>query len=152
MDDLAFAEEISRLVPDKVWQYMDTLGLSVPQRALFLLGYLVGEVAKGQQQAGSVTVLNKIHFQGMDDNKVRRLSNEIMEQMRIYKVMYPSNRDMFAAMHTLMDQAGRLLSPAENTYWVLSGYAFRNLQRFGNAEKNSQTEPAESTSHKEDES
>ncbi len=152
MNDLDFADEIRRSVPDDVWQYMDALSLNVPQRALFLLGYLVGEVAQGQQRAGSVTVLNKIHFQGMDEGKVRRLSNEIMEQMRIYKVMYPSNRDMFAAMRTLMDQAGHLLSPAENTYWVLSGYAFRYLRQHSDAQKNAQAETTQTTSCKEDES
>ena len=133
MSDLDFADEIRGLVPDAVWEYMDALGLNVAQRALFLLGYLVGEVAQGQQRAGSVTVLNKIHFQGMDEGKVRRLSNEILGQMRIYRVLRPDTRDMFAAMRSLMDQAGGLLAPAENTYWVLSGYAFRHLRRFGGA-------------------
>ena len=131
MSEMMFADEVRRLVPPKVWDYMDALGLDVPQRALFLLGYLVGEVALAQQKTGSVPILNKIHFQGMDEGKVRRLSNEILDQMRIYRVLYPDTRDLFAAMRALMDQAQRLLSPAENTYWVLSGYAFRYLRRFG---------------------
>jgi len=143
MSDLVFADEIRGLVPDAVWEYMDALGLNVAQRALFLLGYLVGEVAQGQQKAGSVTVLNKIHFQGMDDGKVRRLSNEILDQMRIYRVLRPETRDIFAAMRSLMDQAGRLLSPAENTYWVLSGYAFRHLRRFGGTSGKDATSSAE---------
>ena len=143
MSDLDFADEIRGLVPDAVWEYMDALGLNVAQRALFLLGYLVGEVAQGQQRAGSVTVLNKIHFQGMDEGKVRRLSNEILGQMRIYRVLRPDTRDMFAAMRSLMDQAGGLLAPAENTYWVLSGYAFRHLRRFGGAAGQGEKSPTE---------
>ncbi len=143
MSDLDFADEIRGLVPNVVWEYMDALSLNVAQRALFLLGYLMGEVAQSQHQAGSVTVLNKIHFQGMDDGKIRRLSNEILDQMRIYRVLRPDTRDMFAAMRSLMDQAGRLLSPAENTYWVLSGYAFRHLRRFGGASEQSEKSPTE---------
>ncbi len=131
MSDLMFGEEIRRLVPEDLWAYMDALRLNLPQRALFLLGYLMGEVAQAQQKAGSVTVLNKIHFQGMDESKVRRLSNEILDQLRIYRVLSPNTKDIYAAMRSLMDQAGRLLPPAENTYWVLSGYAFRHLRRFG---------------------
>ncbi len=131
MSQARFLDEIQRLVPSETWDYMQALGLNLAPSALFLLGVLVGEVAQKQQATGSTPILNKIHFQGMDANKVRRLSNEILEQMRIYKALNPRTKDLFAAMRTLMDQAGDLLSPAENTYWVLSGYAFRHLQRFG---------------------
>ena len=141
MSDVKYADEIRNLVPDEVWNYMDALGLGTAERALFLLGILVGEIAHAQQAAGSVPILNKIHFQGMDDNKIRRLSNEILEQLRIYRALNPTTRDLFAASRMLMDQAGDLLSPAENTYWVLSGYAFDHLRRFGGS-----TKPGEGTS------
>ena len=131
MSQARFMDEIRRLIPPETWEYMQALGLNLAQSALFLLGMLVGEVAQRQQATGSTPILNKIHFQGMDAHKVRRLSNEILEQMRIYKALNPRTRDMFAAMRSLMDQAGDLLAPAENTYWVLSGYAFRHLRRFG---------------------
>ena len=143
MSELMFSDEIRRLVPEDIWRYMDALALNVAQRALFLLGCLIGEVARGQQRAGSVTVLNKIHFQGMDEGKVRRLSNEILGQMRIYRVLCSDTRDMFAVMRSLMDQARRLLTPAENTYWVLSGYAFHHLRRFGGAADESESSSGE---------
>lgn len=145
MSDLMFGEKICRLVPDDLWAYMDALCLNLPQRALFLLGYLVGEVAQAQQEAGSVTVLNKIHFQGMDESKVRRLSNEILDQLRIYRVLYPSTRDIYAAMRSLMDQAEHLLTPAENTYWVLSGFAFCHLRRFGSSGEQNEAAPTKDT-------
>lgn len=139
MTQARFLDEIRRLVPPETWEYMQALGLNLAQSALFLLGMLVGEVAIRQQQIGSTPILNKIHFQGMDANKVRRLSNEILEQMRIYKALNPYTKDLFAAMRSMMDQAGDLLSPAENTYWVLSGYAFRHLQRFGRGSSTADT-------------
>lgn len=135
MSDVKYADEIRNLVPEGVWSYMDALGLGTAERALFLLGVLVGEIARAQQATGSVPILNKIHFQGMDANKVRRLSNEMLDQLRIYRVLNPTTRDLFAASRALMDQAGGLLSPAENTYWVLSGYAFDHLRRFGGSTK-----------------
>jgi len=131
MNQARFLDEIRHLIPEATWEYMQALDLSLPQSTLFLLGVLVGEVAQRQESTGSTPILNKIHFQGMTASKVRRLSNEILEQMRIYKALNPRTKDLFAAMRTLMDQAGDLLSPAENTYWVLSGYAFRHLLRFG---------------------
>ncbi len=131
MDGTKLLENIRNQVPEDVWAYMDALGLNAAERALFLLGMLVGEVAMAQQSTGSVPILNKIHFQGMDANKVKRLSNEMLEQLRIYRVLNPPTKDLFAASRSLMDQARGLLTPAENTYWVLSGYAFRHLQRFG---------------------
>ena len=135
MSDVKYADEIRNLVPEDVWSYMEDLGLGTAERALFLLGVLVGEIARAQQTTGSVPILNKIHFQGMDANKVRRLSNEMLDQLRIYRVLNPTTRDLFAASRVLMDQAGGLLSPAENTYWVLSGYAFDHLRRFGGSTK-----------------
>ncbi len=140
MAEAAWTDEVRRLVPSDVWAYMEALDLNLAERALFLLGMLVGEVALRQQTMGSTPILNKIHFQGMDANKVRRLSNEILEQMRIYKALNPRTKDLFAAMRVLMDQARSLLSPAENTYWVLSGYAFRHLQRFGQGPSESSAE------------
>ncbi|NPA91174.1 MAG: TIGR02556 family CRISPR-associated protein, partial [Chloroflexi bacterium] len=143
MSDSALTDEVRRLVPSDVWAYMEALDLNLAERALFLLGMLVGEVALKQQTTGSTPILNKIHFQGMDANKVRRLSNEILEQMRIYKALNPRTKDLFAAMRVLMDQARNLLSPAENTYWVLSGYAFRHLQRFGQSPSTSTEEQSQ---------
>ncbi len=134
MTEAKFVEEVRQLVSPDIWNYMEAIQLNLAERALFLLGVLVGEVALKQQQTGSTPILSKIHFQGMDANKVRRLSNEMLDQLRIYKALNARTRDLFSAMRILMDQAGSFLSPAENTYWVLSGYAFRHLQRFGQNE------------------
>ncbi len=152
MSDIKHANEVRNLIPEDVWSYMDALELGTAERALFLLGILVGAVASAQQATGSVPILNKIHFQGMDTNKVRRLSNEMLDQLRIYRALNPTTRDLFAASRTLMDQAKGLLSPAENTYWVLSGYAFSHLQRYGNPKKTAQADTTQITSQKEDES
>lgn len=134
MTEVKFVEEVRQLVSPDIWDYMEAIQLDLAERALFLLGVLVGEVALRQQQTGSTPILNKIHFQGMNANKVRRLSNEMLDQLRIYKALNTRTKDLFSATRVLMDQAGSLLSPAENTYWVISGYAFRHLQRFGQSQ------------------
>ena len=148
MQEAKYSDEVRRLVPADVWEYMDALALTLPERALFLLGMLVGEVAMAQQRTGSTPILNKIHFQGMDAGKIRRLSNEMLDQLRIYRALNSRTKDLFAATRVLMDQARALLSPAENTYWVLSGYAFRHMQRFGQA-RNNESENATTTSQTE---
>ncbi|HAF69774.1 MAG: CRISPR-associated Csh1 family protein [Acetothermia bacterium 64_32] len=176
MGTFPLADQVRNLIPSDVWAYMEHLGLSLPQRALFLLGILIGQVAQVQTgqwpkpsaqskdeqtqiekyksekngTAKSSTkkeykppVLNKIQFHGMDVSKIHRLSNQVFNEMQIYKVnRYREPRDLYAAMHALLDAAGNLVSPAENTYWVLSGYAFQHLRRFG------KTSPDESVQDK----
>jgi len=124
------------LVDESLKEYIDGIGLNSSERALFLLGYLVGKVATEQYRASkNKPILNKINFQGMDENKVIRLSNEIYEKLRQLKIA-DYNEGTYATMKLLLDRKrkqGTLMSPQENAYWILSGYAYANWQaiRYG---------------------
>lgn len=109
--------------------YLEELGLNRGQRGLFLLGYLIGRIGSTPEQRSSgKPILNKVHFQGMDQGKVMRLSNEVYEKLRQYKIA-EYNEAVYAAMKALLDREHESLSsPQENTYWILSGYAYATWQ------------------------
>lgn len=114
---------------DTLTAYLQELGLDLGRRALFLLGYLIGQIGSTREQRESgKPILNKVHFQGMDQGKVMRLANEVYEKLRQYKIA-DYNEAVYAAMKTLLDQEhAALSSPQENTYWLLSGYAYATWQ------------------------
>jgi CRISPR-associated protein Csh1 len=107
--------------------YLAEMRYTGPQAALFLLGYLIGEVGKGQLRAGheGKPVLEKINYQGLSWPKVMQLSNEIVERLRQYdRLRY--NERLYAEMKRLLDahRGDWPLTPQENTFYVLSGYAY----------------------------
>jgi CRISPR-associated protein Csh1 len=60
----------------------------------------------------------------MDQRKIMRLTNEIYEKLRQYKIA-DYNEAIYAEAKMYLDaDSSELYSPQENTYWVLSGYAY----------------------------
>lgn len=129
------------MVDEDLRAWMDGLGLGGAQRGLFLLGVLIGKIGstKEQRQSGK-PILNKVHFQGMDQHKLMRLANEVYEKLRQYKdnkgkALAESNDRLYAAMKAYLDRSLETLgSPQENVYWVLSGYAYATWQAISRKE------------------
>lgn len=119
--------------------YLEELGLARGQRALFLLGYLIGRIGSTREQRESgKPILNKVHFQGMDKGKVMRLANEVYEKLRQYKIA-DYNEGVYAEMKALVDrELADLDSPQQNTYWLLSGYAYATWQGIKHGKKDQQ--------------
>lgn len=117
------------LLPAATRDYMNELGLSEPQQALFMLGVLIGYVANEQYHIDKKKpILNKLIFQGMNEAKVRILSVEIYEKMVQYRINQ-YYEGLYAAMKELLDRnRDRLSSAEENVYWILSGYAYSTAQ------------------------
>lgn len=131
-------------VPEGIREYLNDLGLSQGQRALFLLGYLIGQIAstRAQRESGK-PILNKVHFQGMDRGKVIRLANEVYEKLRQYKIT-DYNEGLYATMKGLLDREhASLSSPQENTYWLLSGYAYATWQAIRAAKEKKEAQQQE---------
>lgn len=120
-------------LPDDIKAYMEECRLNEPRGALFLLGYLIGEIGYAQHRAGSSKkpVLDKITFQGMNLNKLMRLSNEVFDKLRQYGLLDYKRETIHSAMKRLMDKnfSSWRMSDQENVYWVLSGYAFSTWER-----------------------
>lgn len=123
--------EVSEMldVKPEIKDYLLEMKYTEPQAALFLMGYLISEVGKGQYSSGhkSKPILDKINYQGMSWQKVQQLSNLIFEKLRQYdKLRF--NEQVYSEMKKLMDkyrgEKDWPLTSEENVFYILSGYAF----------------------------
>lgn len=107
--------------------YLKEMRYSKPEIALFLLGYLLNEVGRGQYLSGhkDKPVLEKLNYQGMPWPKVRQLANVLFERLRQYDRLRFTER-LYATMKTLFDgyRDDWPLGPEENTFYILSGYSY----------------------------
>lgn len=109
-------------------RFIKAMGYNSQQSSLFILGYLVAEVANAQYSSNlkSKPVLNKIAYQGMSTRRVVALANEVFDKLRQYKKLDVSNEKVLSVMKQLMDRemANWSLSDKENVFYLLSGYSY----------------------------
>jgi len=107
--------------------YLKEMRYSPAETALFLLGYLLNEVGKGQYLFGhkDKPVLEKLNYQGMPWPKVRQLANILFEKLRQYDRL-KFNERLYATMKALFDgyRDNWPLGPEENVFYILSGYSY----------------------------
>ncbi len=74
------------MVSQEMQEYLKSMDYSEPQVALFLMGYLLNEVGKGQYSSGheKKPVLDRVSAQGMNWHRVLNLANQLFEKLRQY--------------------------------------------------------------------
>jgi len=119
------------LLPKDMGDYLEEMEYKKTQTALFLLGYLIGEIGNAQWSKESPTkpILNKIIYQGMNTGKLLRLTNDIFEKLKQYRKLSYNER-IFGVMKRLLDENIQNwdLSDQENVFYVLSGYAYNTYK------------------------
>lgn len=119
-------------LPEEMRDYLSAMTYKGPETALFLLGYLMNQVGHSQEKRGyrSKPVLEKINYTGMPWSKVVRLANILVDQLRQHDIL-KYHEGLFAVMKKLFDahrpsthQREWPLSPEENVFYILSGYAY----------------------------
>ncbi|MDW8024201.1 MAG: type I-B CRISPR-associated protein Cas8b/Csh1, partial [Nitrososphaerota archaeon] len=119
-------------IPDKdVEDFFSKMNYVEWQKALFLLGVLVGKIGIEQYKKGDSkkAVLNKINFEGMSAERVKLLANYVLEGLRNYRVLDGRNEAIYACMKAMLDRNLELLrNPIDNVFYILSGYAYATLQ------------------------
>jgi CRISPR-associated protein Csh1 len=125
----------------KIGEWFREMGYSGLQQGLSLLGYLVGEVGKAQydKRDEKIPILEKIDFNGMKAEKVMRLCNQILKSLRDYRLLNESNQRIYCYAKKLLERHLNELhvNPVENTFYLLSGYAFNtyiHLSRGGSGD------------------
>jgi len=101
------------------------LALDQEQAALFLLGVLLARVASEQyKRSKSKPVLEKVGFQGMPIEKVRRFAVELFDKLGEYRRLDADSEATFAAAMELLASGERdwRLSDEENAFYILLGY------------------------------
>lgn len=131
-------EEIENFLPEEILNYWEDIKVysgDECKKALFLLGYLIGEIGNAQssKEIKKKPILNKINFQGMGTEKLIRLTNDILEKLRQYKghdgkTLLEYDEDIYSVLKLLIDNNIEKwnLSDQENVFYILSGYAFSN--------------------------
>jgi len=117
-------------VDKDIADFCDELGYSDWQTGLFLLGVLIGKIGIEQFKKGDKkkSILDKIDFDGMSPEKVKWLANVVLEGLRNYRIL-EFNETIYAQAKKLIDKnIDRLKNPLDNTFYVLSGYAYSTLR------------------------
>ncbi len=120
------------LIPVDITEYWENLGIyqDNQKKGLFLLGYLMGEIGNKQssQQIKNKPILNKINFQGIGTEKLKRLSSDILEKLKQYQLL-GYNENIYSASHILIEENldNWTLSNQENVFYIMSGFAFSNF-------------------------
>lgn len=138
------AMDVDKLdVKKEVKEFLREMGYDEQKTALFLIGYLVGEVGSAQFDAGmkNKPVLKKIVYQGMSIKRIVPFVNELFEKLIQYdKLRY--NEQVFASAKSLLDKNinNWKLSDKENVFYILSGYSFDTLKRMTSSQGSSSKE------------
>ncbi|MEM3040349.1 MAG: type I-B CRISPR-associated protein Cas8b/Csh1 [Candidatus Methanomethylicaceae archaeon] len=107
------------------------IGYAEWQKALFLLGVLIGKIGIEQYNKGDEkkAVLNKINFEGMSAERVKLLANYALEGLRNYRALNAYNEAIYAYMKNMLDRSLEdLRNPIDNVFYILSGYAYATLE------------------------
>jgi CRISPR-associated protein Csh1 len=133
--------------------YLQEMGYGEPHTALFLLGYLLHQVGRSQRIGGyeHKPVLDKVNYSGMNWPRVIRLSNLLVDQLRQHGIFIYNER-IYAAAKELLDAhaASWPLSPEENVFYILSGYAWATRAAYqAGIDKQSKAVAAEEAAHTE---
>jgi len=124
-------DKIDSMLPKEILDYWENIKIynDNSKKALFLLGYLVGEIGNAQsaKDIKNKPILNKINFQGMGAEKLVRLANDVLEKLKQYDKLH-YNEEIYSALKLLMDNniENWNLSNQDNVFYTLSGYAFSN--------------------------
>jgi CRISPR-associated protein Csh1 len=119
-------------IPDEeIEEFFSAMRYAEWQKALFLLGLLVGKIGIEQRKRGDEkkAVLNKINFEGMPAERVKLLSVHVLEGLRNYRALDSRSEAIYAYMKMMMDRnLEALQNPIDNVFYILSGYAYATLQ------------------------
>ena len=134
-----------------VKEFLEKMGFDEQKTAMFLIGYLVGEVGNAQYNAGmkSKPILKKVVYQGMGAKRLVTFVNEIFEKLVQYeKLQY--NEPVFAAAKSLLDRNIDKweLSDKENVFYILSGYAYNTMKAMSSKSSNESASTSEEADSK----
>ncbi|GFR35134.1 TIGR02556 family CRISPR-associated protein [Thermobrachium celere] len=123
---------------DDLKKYIETMKYDEQRTALFLLGYLIGEIGNVQRKrlGDKKPILNKINFNGIDKQKLMRLSTDVFNKLNQEKAndkpLRVYNEGIYYEFKRLIDKnlSNWTLNKNENLYYILSGYSYASVRPF----------------------
>jgi len=118
---------------DNFKEYLSTLNYDEQKTALFLIGYLIGEIGKKESSRTEdrrKPILNKLSYKGADLYKIKKLSLTIFNKLRQEDILR-YNEAIYSEFRRLFDKNESIwqLSDYENEFYILSGYAYSNMYK-----------------------
>ncbi len=115
----------------KIDAFFLRMNYSNPQQAMFYLGRILDAVARKQAEKSheSKPVLNKINFNGLDVNAIKRLKGDLFEKTLQYREIHDNCKPLFGRFDNLFeynhaDSKSWSMKPEESLFYLLSGYSF----------------------------
>jgi CRISPR-associated protein Csh1 len=115
----------------KIDAFFLRMNYSNPQQAMFYLGRILDAVARKQAEKSyeSKPVLNKINFNGLDVNAIRRLKGDLFEKTLQYREIHDNCKPLFGRFDSLFEynhaeSKSWSMKPEESLFYLLSGYSF----------------------------
>ncbi len=129
-------------IKDDLKNFIQKMNYSEQQMAMFLLGYLVGEIGNIQYKkndGGNKPILNKLNFNGIDKIKIIRLTKDVFNKLNQEKIRQYHELTFFE-MKKLIDKNidSWTLNKDENLFYILSGYSYATTKPMLKGDKNEQ--------------
>jgi CRISPR-associated protein Csh1 len=140
MDDIL---ERLRAIDEDLADYVAKAEYDEQKVSLFLAGVLVAEIAKNQWKADKrKQILNLINFNGMPLQKVKMFVTQLFAKLRQYDSLNSYTEKVVGTCKEYLDQAEKkwTLSPQENVYYILSGYAYKTKKYITSGEGGNEDE------------
>jgi len=130
-------DEVLESIDKDLAGYVAKAGYDKQKLALFLAGVLVAEIAKEQWKSDNrKQILDIINFNGMSLQKLKVFVTHLFEKLKQYKCLNSYTEKVYGLCKEYIDvnESDWKLSPQENVYYILSGYAFKTMKYIASAE------------------
>ena len=118
-------QERSQKINEQIEAFFDKMKYNESQKALFYLGRVLNTIAYAQYQKGhtSKPIMNKINYNGMDRDDIRRLRIDLEEKANQYDILEKTQFN-FSKFTDYFDYNQWNIDPEEAVFFILAGYSF----------------------------
>ncbi|UYP01351.1 type I-B CRISPR-associated protein Cas8b/Csh1 [Oceanotoga sp. DSM 15011] len=116
---------------ENIKKYINTVGYDEQKTALFLLGYLMGEIGKKEAKGNDENkkpILNKLNYKGSDFKKIQKLYVTVFGKLKQEKILkyYEKLHGIIGFLINKNENTWNL-NASENEYYILSGFGYSNM-------------------------
>jgi CRISPR-associated protein Csh1 len=115
----------SHKINETIVSFFKKMHYTESQISLFYLGRVLNTIAYAQYQKGhtSKPIMNKINYNGMDRDDIRRLRIDLEEKAKQYDILNKTEFN-FSRFTDFFDYNNWNMNPEEAVFFILSGYSF----------------------------
>jgi len=118
-------QERSKKINEEIEAFFNKMKYTESQKALFYLGRVLNTIAYAQYQKGhtSKPIMNKLNYNGMDRDDIRRLRIDLEEKANQYDILEKTHFS-FSKFTDFFNYNDWKLDPEEAVFFLLAGYSF----------------------------